>query len=78
MVKIPDPLRSWIQKPHSMLKKKLYGLKQATRAWNNKLNQTSSSTGFVRTSSESCGYLKTFDDETVILAIYVDDIIVFF
>lgn len=60
-----------------LLKKSLYGLKQAPRAWNLKLNQTLSSLGFKRTPSEPCVYTKLFGTELVILAVYVDDIIVF-
>jgi hypothetical protein len=58
--------------------KSLYGLKQAPRAWNIKLNETLSSIGFTKTSSEPCVYTKLFSNELVIVAVFVDDIIVFY
>lgn len=58
-----------------LLKRSLYGLKQAPRAWNQKLDETLKKLGFNKTLSESCIYTKLFDDELVILAVYVDDII---
>lgn len=61
-----------------LLKKSLYGLKQAPRSWNIKLNETLISIGFIRTPSEPCVYTKKFGNETVILACFVDDIIVFY
>lgn len=61
-----------------LLMKSLYGLKQAPRAWNIKLNETLSSIGFTKTPSEPCVYTKLFGNEMVIVAIFVDDIIVFY
>lgn len=61
-----------------LLRKSIYGLKQAARTWNIKLHQTLSKIGFARTSAESCVYLKKFGNETIILAVYVDDLIVFY
>lgn len=59
-----------------LLKKSLYGLKQASRAWNKRLDETLKGLGFSRTSSESCVYTKLFaSSELVILAVYVDDIV---
>lgn len=60
-----------------LLKKSLYGLKQAPRAWNLKLNTTLSSLGFKQTPSEPCVYTKLFAKGFVILAVYVDDILIF-
>ena len=61
-----------------LLKKTLYGLKQAPRGWNIKLNKTLSLIGFKRTPSDPCVYTKRFESETVILAVYVDDIIILY
>lgn len=61
-----------------LLQKSLYGLKQAPRAWNKKLDETLSKLGFNKTPSEPCVYTKLFGEEKVIIAVYVDDIIVFY
>jgi hypothetical protein len=56
------------------LKKGLYGLKQAGRAWNRTLDEELRKIGFVRCDSDPCVYVKNVDAKsTVILAIHVDD-----
>lgn len=57
------------------LKKAMYGLKQAGRAWNLKLEAALKSFGLIKSKLDPCVYYNT--DTTLILAIYVDDILIF-
>ncbi|CAL2254019.1 unnamed protein product [Prunus armeniaca] len=58
------------------LKKALYGLKQAPRALYEEINAYLISCGYVRSTSEATLYCKTKEDsETLIVSIYVDDIV---
>ncbi|CAL2258196.1 unnamed protein product [Prunus armeniaca] len=58
------------------LKKALYGLKQATRAWYEEINAYLVSCGYVRSTSDAILYCKTKKDSgTLIVSIYVDDIV---
>ena len=57
------------------LKKGLYGLKQASRCWNNTLTQYLTSEGFTKSSADECIYIKLKKDGSfVIFPIYVDDL----
>ena len=58
------------------LKKALYGLRQAPRAWNLKLNQILRGLKFHRCSKEPSLYHKKEHDELLIVAVYVDDLLV--
>jgi len=60
------------------LNRGLYGLKQAGRQWNKKLDESLKKAGFVKSMQEPCIYYKIFGerDRTVALAVFVDDIIV--
>ena len=58
------------------LKKALYGLKQAPRAWNEKLNQVLEELEFVRCSKEPSLYRKREGDELLLVAVYVDDLLI--
>ena len=60
------------------LNKAIYGLKQAGRMWNNKINKTLLKLNFIRSKSEPCVYYKKDNRGNIlcILAIYVDDIII--
>lgn len=51
------------------LKKAIYGLKQASRMWNIKLNDTLIGNGFVRSKTDPCVYSKA----GIVVAVYVDD-----
>uniref|UniRef100_A0A1Y1N3J9 Reverse transcriptase Ty1/copia-type domain-containing protein n=1 Tax=Photinus pyralis TaxID=7054 RepID=A0A1Y1N3J9_PHOPY len=55
------------------LNKSLYGLKQAPRCWNKKFGSFLKSFGFKQCESDKCVYVGNFNNETVILVIYVDD-----
>ncbi len=56
-----------------LLKKSLYGLKQASRAWNLKFNDFLVEYGFTRSDADSCVYFQKDENHTTIIAIWVDD-----
>ena len=58
------------------LKKSLYGLKQAPRQWYKKFDSFMSSHGFTRCQAYHCCYFKKFDNNFIILLLYVDDMLV--
>ena len=57
------------------LKKSIYGLKQASRQWYIKFNDTITSYGFVENTVDRCIYMKVSGSKFVILVLYVDDIL---
>lgn len=57
------------------LKKAMYGLKQAGRAWNLKLEAALKSFGLIKSKLDPCVYYNA--NTTLIVAIYVDDILIF-
>ena len=57
------------------LKKTLYGLKQALRAWYDRLTQYLVSYGFIRGKDDQTLFIKKEDDELIVAQVYVDDII---
>lgn len=57
--------------------KAIHGLKQSGRAWNNKLHRALLDIGFKQSSRDQCVYFNVKGCETVILAVYVDDLILF-
>ena len=63
---------------HNMerLNKALYGLWQAPRAWNNKLNQILMELVFSKCTKEPSVYQKTIKGELLVVAVYVDDLFV--
>ncbi|XP_073962726.1 UDP-galactose 4'-epimerase isoform X1 [Choristoneura fumiferana] len=77
-----DQPQGFVKKGHEdkvcLLQKSLYGLKQAPRAWNIKLNETLSKIGFNRLPTEPCVYKKLIGSEIILLAIFVDDLIIFY
>nr|GEV37831.1 ribonuclease H-like domain, reverse transcriptase, RNA-dependent DNA polymerase [Tanacetum cinerariifolium] len=56
--------------------KALYGLKQAPRAWNIKLDNTLKSLDFNKCALEQAIYEKISRNSTIILGVYVDDLII--
>ena len=58
------------------LSKALYGLRQAPRAWNTKLDQILKRLGFKKCSKESSVYHKEENRKLLLVAIYVDDLFV--
>jgi len=57
------------------LKKSIYGLKQASRQWYLKFNDTITSYGFVENTVDRCIYMKVSRSMFVILVLYVDYIV---
>ena len=57
------------------LRKALYGLRQAPRAWNAKLDATLGELGFTRSATEHALYTRRRGEELVI-GVYVDDLII--
>jgi hypothetical protein len=58
------------------LRKALYGLHQAPRAWNAKLDNTLLSLGFTRSPSEHAVYTRGDAASRLLLGVYVDDLVV--
>ena len=58
------------------LKKTLYCLKQAPRAWFEKFSIVISSLGFISSSHDSALFIKCTDAGRIILSLYVDDMII--
>ncbi|GKD33055.1 ribonuclease H-like domain, reverse transcriptase, RNA-dependent DNA polymerase [Tanacetum coccineum] len=58
------------------LTKALYGLRQAPRAWNVKLDQTLKSLDFKKCNLEQAVYTKRSKNSTLIVGVYVDDLII--
>lgn len=58
------------------LRKALYGLRQAPRAWNAKLDNTLLSLGFQRSPSEHAVYVRGTGSTRLLLGVYVDDLVV--
>lgn len=58
------------------LKKALYGLHQAPRAWNAKLDDTLVSFGFRRSPSEAAIYVRCRSGAQLVVGVYVDDLII--
>ncbi|KAI3813170.1 hypothetical protein L1987_17887 [Smallanthus sonchifolius] len=58
------------------LSKALYGLRQAPRAWNMKLDHTLKSLGFEKCNLEQAVYTRRNKDSTLLIRVYVDDLIV--
>ena len=57
------------------LKKSIYGLKQASRQWYLKFNDTIVSFGFKENTVDRCIYLKVSGSKFILLVLYVDDIL---
>ena len=58
------------------LKKSLYGLKLAPGQWYKKFNSFMSRHGFTICQADHCCYFKKFDNNFIILLLYVDDMLV--
>ena len=74
-MKIPEGLKC---KPNQvcLLKKSLYGLKQASRQWYIKLLDELKSLGYIQSKNDYSLFLKKQNQKIVIVAVYVDNIIV--
>ena len=58
------------------LKKSLYGLKQASRAWSAKMDSYLLSQNFVHCKSDPNVYMLRTTDSILLLVIYVDDLLI--
>ena len=58
------------------LLKSLYGLKQAPRNWNKNIVDHIKSIGFKQCVLDNCLFVKTEGDETYLISLYVDDILI--
>jgi len=65
------------RKEHTVwkLKKSIYGLKQASRQWYLKFNDTIVSFGFKEYTIDQCIYRKVSGSKVIFLILYVDDIL---
>jgi len=59
-----------------LLKKALYELKQASRAWYNRIHEFVSKLGFIKSLSESTLYIKGDQANSIMISLYVDDLLV--
>lgn len=59
------------------LKRSLYGLKQSSRMWNEELNNVLLNFGLERSNVDQCIYYQANSKKMLMLAIYVDDVIIF-
>ena len=58
-----------------LLKKSIYGLKQSPRCWNQTLHNQLMKMGFNQTESEPCIYVRNDGKDLILLAVYVDDLL---
>ncbi|KAK4390220.1 Retrovirus-related Pol polyprotein from transposon RE2 [Sesamum angolense] len=58
------------------LKKSLYGLKQASRQWNQEFTNKIKAYGFIQSSHDHCLFVKGSGLQLIALLVYVDDILV--
>jgi hypothetical protein len=59
------------------LLKSLYGLKQAPKQWHEKFDTTLTGAGFAVNEADRCAYYRHGGGQSVILCLYVDDILIF-
>ncbi|KAL9271787.1 Retrovirus-related Pol polyprotein from transposon TNT 1-94-like protein [Drosera capensis] len=58
------------------ISKALYGLRQAPRAWNTRLDRSLKELGFTSCSQEQAAYTQGEENTALIVSVYVDDLIV--
>jgi hypothetical protein len=58
------------------LRKALYDLQQAPRAWNSKLDDTLKQMDFVQSEREHAMYRRSHDDDILLVGVYVDDLVI--
>ena len=79
-MELPSGVTNVDQSGHQLvarLNKAIYGLKQASRVWNECLNEWMLQQGFQRAKSDPCLYLKLVDKTTpMYVAVWVDDTII--
>lgn len=72
------PEGPWMEEERVVkLKKSLYGLKQSPHCWNEKLNEVLNAFCMHKTNADDCIYIGDFCNHKVMLALYVDDALLF-
>ena len=75
-----DQPKGFVQRGHEhlvcKLKKSLYGLKQASRAWYQKIDATLAQLGFERSIADHSLYFAQEEADVMIVLVYVDDLII--
>ena len=59
------------------LHKSIYGLKQAGRLWYQKIDTYLESLGMKRLNADNCVYIRQNDGNVLVIALYVDDLLIF-
>lgn len=59
------------------LKKAIYGLKQAARSWYKTIEPALLAMGFKKSINEPCIFYKNWENQLVIVTVYVDDLLIF-
>ncbi|GMF29880.1 unnamed protein product [Phytophthora fragariaefolia] len=59
-----------------LLEKCLYGLKQASRVWNETIDRHLKSMGFKPTEADPCVYTRDDNDQNCVVCLYVDDMLI--
>ena len=75
MVQLEGFIAKGQEKKVRKLQKSIYGLKQASRSWNIKFDQSIKSFGFIQCPDELCVYKRRSENVVVFLMLYVDDIL---
>jgi hypothetical protein len=74
--KMLEDLKSKSKEKICLIKKALYGLKQAGRQWFQKLDAKLKEFGFKSSEADPCIYIYCKGGEKLIVAVYVDDLII--
>ena len=75
ILKLPEGFNN--DTKYCKLKKSIYGLKQASRTWNQNFDKFIKEKGFNNTEADPCLYIYNKESSKIYLLIYVDDIILF-
>uniref|UniRef100_A0A7C9CSR4 Reverse transcriptase Ty1/copia-type domain-containing protein n=1 Tax=Opuntia streptacantha TaxID=393608 RepID=A0A7C9CSR4_OPUST len=75
-MKVPAGIHTQVPRAVCKLQKSLYGLKQASRQWYEKLTQVLYSKGYKHSSNDYSLFYKKTGESHIFLAVYVDDILV--
>jgi hypothetical protein len=76
MLHNPQVLSSRVKKIKFTSWKALYGLRQAPRAWNIKLDSTLKQLGFIQSPLEHGMYARGVGNDMMLVGVYVDDLII--
>uniref|UniRef100_A0AAG5DHX2 Uncharacterized protein n=1 Tax=Anopheles atroparvus TaxID=41427 RepID=A0AAG5DHX2_ANOAO len=59
-----------------LLRRSIYGLKQAARVWNTKIDDVLKTMGFIQSTADPCLYTRKKANQFLFVLVYVDDVIV--